>query len=99
MILEADVYAFQTARRDCIREVYWNGRPFALPLPDTLAVAFSAVICYVYKSRRLIAPAEAIQEKAMARRIEIGFREGIRDALGEKIKKRLSTTSGSRWIP
>jgi phosphoribosylformylglycinamidine (FGAM) synthase PurS component len=25
----------------------------------------------------------------MANRIEIGFREGIRDALGEKIKKRI----------
>jgi len=25
----------------------------------------------------------------MAHRIEVGFREGIRDALGEKVKKRI----------
>ncbi len=33
---------------------------------------------------------EAAREKEMAHRIEIGFREGVRDALGEKIKKRIN---------
>ena len=30
-------------------------------------------------------PAGTIREKTMVHRIEIGFKEGIRDALGEKI--------------
>ena len=34
-------------------------------------------------------PAGTIREKTMVHRIEIGFKEGIRDALGEKIKRRI----------
>ena len=41
------------------------------------------------KITEIIPPAEQNQGKAMANRIEIGFKKGIRDALGEKIRKRI----------
>ena len=74
---------------DC-QENKWPKIIFSFTFIATLAVAFFAGICYVHLSRRIIEPAaEAIQEKTMAHRIEIGFKKGIRDALGEKIRKRI----------
>ena len=60
-----------------------------LPTSCGLGVVFFTGICYEYPVQRTNPSAGDNRGKDMANRIEIGFREGIRDALGEKIKGRI----------